>query len=274
MIKRRAVIGLFLLCALFLCAVTAQSASAGQTAWTCVKGQGKLDFEDVHCDKTAPTPGTGTWGHVEITENMKTEVTANNEKTATETTAFTPTVLKGTIGAIKAELSCSTIHATGTFTNVTEGGVMKNVGEKIVIKNSGCTVLQPAKCTVKEFSLKGTSTTVEGLGAGKNEMGLELKPEAGKPFTEFFFSGSECAIKGEGKSVPLTGTLIATPGPGATAKESGGTLVFTNAMTKETLKIGGTPVEMSSILTLKMKSTPEEEEKGENKQNAISFTTQ
>jgi hypothetical protein len=255
MIGRKATVGLALLCALLFSAFAAQIASAvkGTTAFTCDSGAATKDFADEHCDRHVGPP-EGAFGHTEIKEGTKTEVETTNGKTKNETKESAPVVLKGTAGGAATEIVCTTVKGTGILTNV-GGGVMQVEGEKLEAKYSSCTVQKPAKCVVKEpIELKNlTAISRISLGASKNEMGGEYKPEAGKPFTEISYEGAECGLKGT--KLAIEGTAIATGSAGSTETTtySGGTSLFTNSMTKETLTFGGKAAEFSSTGTAVMK---------------------
>jgi hypothetical protein len=135
-------------------------------------------------------------------------------------------------------------------------------GKKINLSYSGCTVLKPAKCTVKEpiVVAEGTTTTVvnikgkeeEEKGTAGTEMGVEVKPN-GAIFTSVVFQGAECAVTNGGKAFPVEGTAIGTGSRGSATSvgASGGTLIFTKAMTEKTLKFG-TSASFDSTVTLKM----------------------
>jgi hypothetical protein len=259
MIGNRAAIGLSLLCALAFCAFAAQSASAsGTTAFTCVEGGGEKDFKDAHCDEKV-TAGTGSFGHVAIAPGVVTSVVGTNEKTKNKTTESTPAVMKGEVALSKIEITCTTWSSTGTLENKEVEGVMQGVAEGTTTY-SGCTVQKPStKCTVTDpetkkagtIVVRATAITRTNLGAGKNEMGGEVKPVAGKPFVELLFQGAECVLN-TGKAFPVEGSAIATGTPINTASQTGATAIFTEAMTKETLVFGGKPASLSSTSTVRM----------------------
>jgi hypothetical protein len=267
MIRRRAVVGISLLCALAFCAF-AQSASAAPakntTAFTCVEGAGQFDFEDAHCDKRVPA-GQGKFGHKPIPLLQTTEITVTNAKTQNETFAATPTVFRFNWKGIITEVVCKTVHGVGTMHNVEpELGEHKVTGT-LTIKAFECTVPKPMKCAVKQpIEYK---TEFEGVELPENTHGLEFKPhvEGGGPLMTITFMGPECPFKGE--VVPIEGTMIATGGPNPKEKHSGATQIFTNEMTKETLKVGGFPAEHSGALTMRMAPVEGVE------QNPIAFTT-
>jgi hypothetical protein len=251
-------IGLALLSAFVFCTVAAQSASAvvakNTTAFTCVEGAGEKDFNDAHCD-TKVTAGTGKFGHVALKTGETTKVVLTNTTSA---------VMKGELAGAKVEIECQSAKGEGTFTN--EEVEKKHTGSGSgQTKMSLCTVLKPAKCTVAEINLNPLQgIPLEGLGKEGNEMGGEIRT-AGGILTTFSLGGSECALKE--KALEVRGTAIATGAPGPTAKHTGSTAVYTNLMTKETLQLGGKPVEFS--LTTTVRRAPVEGKE----QNPISATT-
>ncbi len=256
MIGRKTIAGLSLLLALLFSAFAVQSASAAKavntTAVTCVKGGGASDFSDAHCDGKVGA-GKGEYGHVAIEPGKTTSVVITNEKTKNNTTESTPTTFKGILAGVKLEGSCQTVTGEGTFKNEEpEPGVHTGSGTG-TIKATNCKVDKPAKCTVKEpLEIPGIGSPVEGLGAGKNEMGAELKPAKGEIFTSLTLENKgeeKCALAG--KPLEVKGTAIATSALAPTEIHSGATAVLTNAMTKETLSIGGSPVEVSGTTTVR-----------------------
>ena len=254
MAKQRGAAALMLLCALLLSAFAAQSASAkGTTAFECaIKSvQGSAGFEDSHCDDATNTGAL--FEHKEIPPGTAVEVTYTNERTASSTTAAVPWENSFFVGLTPAQVICTGVTGIGKITNKVVAEVMQNTGTGINLKFTGCTAVKPAKCTVKEpIEIKNaTSTTVEKLGTGKNEMGLELKPEAGKPLTTIVFQGAECGIKGV--ETQFEGPIVGTSPLGSTeaVTNSGATEDFTKAMTKETLKASGKPAEIEGVITLR-----------------------
>ncbi len=270
MIGRRATVSLSLLCALALCAFAAQSASAvpakKTTAFTCVENGGLKDFEDAHCDHRVG-PEQGKFGHIPIPQNQTTEVTVTNAKTSFGTFESTPTVLKFIFGGKPVEISCKTVHGVGTMHNVEPILEEHKVTGTLTVKATECKVLKPLKCFVKEpIEYLTEFEGVEGLGPEGNTHGIEYKPhiQEGGILMTITLEGPECLVKG---IVPITGTMIATGGPNPKEQHSGATHIFTNEMTKETLKAGGKPAEHSGALTMKMAPVEGVE------QNPIAFTT-
>jgi hypothetical protein len=236
-----------------------QSASAAPakntTASTCVNvGTGKATFTDPHCN--FDSPGKGNFEHQPLTADIgkTTKVTFTNEKTANETTKSTPLTIKFKFFGLDWHIVCEKVHGTANLGNTEPVAKEHKISiGKTVIKISGCKLEKPAKCTIKESFEFASSLGegVEGLGAGSNEMGVEIKPESGTTLAELTFEGAECESKG--KTVKLEGSMIGTGGTATqTEKQSGSTWVYTTAMTKETLKVGEAPVELSLALTLQM----------------------
>lgn len=245
----RTVVGLSLVCALFLCAFAAQSASAAEgkntTAFTCAEG-GTKDFSDAHCD-TAVAAGTGKFGHVAIPVNETINLSVTNAGTKNNTTESTPVIQKGTIFGIASEIECKNLSGEGTLKNEEPSAKVHRVKGTITAKFTTCTAKKPAiGCKVKEpITVSSNVEGVEGLGAGKNEMGLEFKP-TGEHFAQITLEG--CFTAG---TFNVDGTAIATGTPPNTGKFTGATSIFTEAMTKETLKLAGSAASVSSSSTVR-----------------------
>jgi len=273
MIGHRSAVGLSLLIALAFTAFAAQSASAvkGTTAFTCVKGGGLNDFGDAHCDSAKEKGG---FGHTEIAEGVTTELEVTNAKTKNNTTEPTTAIftLKGLSG--NAVVECATVGGTSSNINVSKGvdGVKANEGKSIGVSFKTCKVQSPLGCDVKEpIEMTGTSTTRVGLGTEKNTMGVEFNPAVDKegvplPLFEITFTNKlpeKCSL-GPNNTIPIRGTVLATGSRGSdeSASSSGGTLIFTKAMTGETLKWGEFQAFFEGTITLSMKAG-----------NPITFTT-
>jgi hypothetical protein len=282
MIGRKATVGLSLLCALMFCALAAQSASAQvgtkaekTTAFTCV-AKAKGDFSDAHCDKKV-TPGTGSFGHVEIKPGETTEIEVTNEGTANETKEAEVATLKGTLGGVTVHITCAVATTNGAskpswIENVDTSG-KHTVKGRVVIRFSSCTLHKPLKCVVKEpIETIALFEGVEELGAGKKEMGLEFKPEnAAEPFAALTLEnkGAEsCALNG--KKLEVFGSAIATGMPAPTEAHSGATSMYETEKEMQTLEVGkgtGQKAEFLGTFTTRMK------EKTVGKENPISLTT-
>jgi hypothetical protein len=260
MIGRRAVLGLSLLSALMFCALAAQGASAAEakntTAVTCIEVANGF-FEDAHCDVKLPS-ATGHFEHAELTGTIegKTDIHVTNEKTAEKTTKSTPVTTKFVFGGVEVHIICKKVVTdpstpTSWIANTGTGSEHKVEGT-IAINIEECEVVKPVNCKVKEpKTLHAKFKGVEELGASKNEMGLEFVPNEGTIFNAITFEGEKCVLKG--KTINVEGTAIGTSGSGSqTAKHHGATVVFTAAMTKETLKVGGKAAEFVATFTLSM----------------------
>ncbi len=263
---KRSAVGLSLICALFICALAAQGASAAEgkntTAFTCVEGGGEKDFSDAHCDKKV-TAGTGKFGHVAIKVGEATPIVVTNAGTKNETKEAAPIIQRGTILGVKSEIECKTLSGEGSLTNEEPSAKVHRVRGSITANFTSCTVKKPALgCKVKEpISVSSSVEGVEGLGAGGNEMGLEFKP-TGAHFATLTLEG--CIVAG---TFNVDGTAIATGTPAPTEKFTGATSIFTAAMTKETLKLAGNAAEIESSATVRMAPV------NGVQQNPISLTT-
>ncbi len=285
MTGRKTAIGLSLLCALLFSAFAAQSASAtaGTTAFTCVKGGGSEDFADAHCDESVGT-SNGEYGHVAIGES-ETKVDLTNAKTTSKTTESKGAIFKSTSGGIALEITCASAEGAASIKDIAKGpdGEMAVEGaEGGQITFSECKMPLPVNeskepvCKVKEPILTtGSSMTRVEQGSGKNTMGVELKPPVKEaktePFTELTFeniAGKSCFLNS--KTVAVTGTAMGTGarGPSKSVNSSGATLLFTTEMTKETLKFGAAAAEFEASITVSMTNAD-----GKTTENPVALTT-
>jgi hypothetical protein len=266
MIGRKGLVGLSLLCALAFCAFGAFGASsasaAGTTAFTCVEEGGEEDFEDEHCDEEV-APGTGEYGHVDITS--ETSIVATNSLTLENKSSW---LLNGTIGGTAVEITCGTVNATGTLKNAVNGNgemVVEGSGE---LSTTNCMLMQPAaqtnNCTVTVQNTKSI--------AGTKEMKMVFSPEpgAGGVFTKItIVDGPGTCPKALKGTFTVEGSAAATGlGSGATPSYSGATMHFTDADTTSTLVFAGHPAGLTGTLTFRMAPVEGVE------QNPITLTTE
>jgi hypothetical protein len=249
MIGSKAALGFPLLCALALCAFAAQDASAASaknvTIFRCVEGATK-DFSDAHCDTSVPA-GTGKFGHEEVSLSPIAYI-RSNLAVKNSTKESSNTVLKGTVFGVKIEIVCKTVSGEGSLTNTEPSSKVHFLDVLADLWDLfECTIHKPALgCKVKEpIAFELTGEAVEELGSGKDEMGVRYEP-SGEHFAQVVLEG--CLIQG---TYNLDGTAIATGNTSNTGKFGGATLVFTNAMTKETLKLAGNSAELESTTTIK-----------------------
>ncbi|HET7444801.1 MAG TPA: hypothetical protein VFJ57_09105 [Solirubrobacterales bacterium] len=247
MTGRRATFGLAVLIALALSAVAATSASAtGTTAFTCVKDAGG-SLKGPHC----LTSGSGeSYKHVGF--NTKTTATATNANTASETTAASSVILKGTTAGIITEITCSEAHAEGFLENKENGSAEMFVHATGKLRLTGCVVNKPEKigCKVKGGEITTTELTVTTEGQGDE---LLVKPAEGGGVTSITVEG--CSNPSCNGTFPLTGTIKATA--------NGATFLVTEAgtTTQNTLKFAGQKAGIEASLTIKAHEKEGEETK-------------
>jgi hypothetical protein len=274
MTGRRAMIGLSLLSALFVCALAAQSASAALTtskritAVTCAPEGGERDFKGAHCDPgDTVARNTGKFGHVEIKGETK-EVDATNGKVTNETKESEPAVIKGEVALVKVEIDCNKVQNNlekSFLRNSEPAAIQHTLDGTFITELSECTVTKPPKCKVTEpIIFESKIHAVEGLEGPRgtalepNAMGLEFIGDGPEErLASIQFTGPECALKE--KTFVLKGKMIATGGPTTESTqedpESGSTLVFTPKFKMQELTLGGKVAEFTSIQTARMGRT-------------------
>jgi hypothetical protein len=246
MTGRRTIVGLSLLCALFVCAISASSASAGTTAFTCVPVPSGAQFTDEHC----LTKGTGKgFIHEEITVGTTTEITSTNDKTGTPE----PAVLHSILGGIEFTIDSEEVHATGSCKNelAADGVTMQNHCKKVFVTYKKLKVTpESLKCEVITGQIKTeeltsvTRQTVTGKGPGVN-----FTPQA--PATVFakFTLGPKATCKLGEPTIEVKGNAV--------GKISGATLTFDEGSTKGTesgegLFIGKSAASYTGVQTVRM----------------------
>jgi hypothetical protein len=245
MIGRRAVVVLWLLCALVCCAFAAPSASAkGTTAFRCVEKTDEKGFSDEHCDSAAEG-ATVKFVHKEL--NTGASIVVSNEKTTEETKGAASVVLRWILLGVSTEISCAKASGTGGLENKEVEKTMQAVGTS-QIEYTNCTVLKPAKgCKVKEPVVQSSNLTT--YEAAEAEMGVEFSPKEKGSFVSITLENNgkeECTSK---QTYTLSGSAQGTPG--GSANGSGATLTFTEGM--GSLSIGGKPATLISTVTLQTK---------------------
>ena len=214
--RRKAVIGLSILCALALGAFVASGASA-QEVFTCAKNGGKKDFGagDTHCSKGHVAEGTGEYGHVAFTG-----------KTATSVVNEGNFKLKSKVAGLEIVFQATSIEGNGKIENVAKNIsaigflIFKNVTVTVPAK-SGCEV-ESIPATVGEVATKEVihSKELATVNMGlTNEIGFQ--PSEGKTLAEY--TVKKCTNNEFNGTYELEGAFR-----GLT---SGSTIAFTHANT-------------------------------------------
>ncbi|HEX5610843.1 MAG TPA: hypothetical protein VFX45_12220 [Solirubrobacterales bacterium] len=234
MTRRRALVGLCMLCALLVSAFAAQSASAvGTTAYTCATTGTATGtkFSDAHC-KTS-NPG-GEYRHVSIANGTTTELTGSNETTGGEKES---SLVKATVAGSALTITASNSTLQGSITNAEEGGEMFMHGTATitftnVTANGGCKVFtdDPVNKVKGEEGVVHTEllkVTTKGQGDA-----IKFEPNTGTVVMPFILEG--CTNSGENGTYTVTGSMRAVP--------NGATLTFVHSTGTEenTLKLNGT----------------------------------
>jgi hypothetical protein len=201
------IIGLAALCTLALSAISASGASAGATAFTCVKGgaEGTNKFSEEDCS-TVSNP-SGAWGHKAI-EVGKTTVLS--------LTSLTNPTLEGKLFGANVTLEATSVECEGcSAENHLEGGVMEVRGpaEKMTggkLRFSGVKVVGLPECTVfdprpipveKQITTEALKFTTTVAGEAR------LEPVTGTTLAVFNITGATCPVAGSG--ITVTGKSLA-----------------------------------------------------------------
>jgi hypothetical protein len=264
--RRKAAIGVSVVCALCLSAFLVPGASAaGTTAAECSSLAEVKDFADAHCDREVGPEGA--FGHIAFPNNKAIEVTAVNDLTG----VASPFVLSGKLAGLVVHIQCETVAAAGAVTNEAPGGAMKLAFGAANANFENCRMTTPFPCEAAvgpsravvsdPMNLKRGATTTDITGnqlpepveeGGGTEMGLKFTAPAAMPLAVVMLFGPECpqALIG---AFPVAGSAIATGGRGSVAavSSSGATGIFTKASTIKFLKFAGNPATLEGTLTFR-----------------------
>jgi hypothetical protein len=246
-----------MLCALAFSAFAAQGAAAasnGTTAFTCVKGGGKVDLKGEHCLTTGPL--SNEYGHVEVPPGVATEINITNKKTGAEEPSTQ--ILKETIGGIETELRATGLTGIGTQTNSKDATTGEHfISGTAFLEYTGVTVAKPAGKGCKVFTdnpvtkVKGAEGVIDAhldLTTKGQEDSIKFTPAAstaGAPFASFFIEGCSPAVP----AIEGTWEVVGS----ATCKPTGATIVCSHSeiTTQNTLKGKGAKAGFEGSVTIK-----------------------
>jgi hypothetical protein len=233
MIGRRSVIGVVMALALAFAAFAAANASAEQRAFACETGG--AEFSDAHCLNTGGTLSR----KLTLIPGENVAITATSEKTASETTASTPSQLSGTLAGVATELECTLVKSvagTGKLTNAAS-----SVSGSGKLTYTGCVVLKPAGkgCKVNNGTVNTEELKATTVGQAANKLKFEM---VGTKFANVEIK--ECTTTALNNTFPVTGSLV--------ANTSGATTTTNKAEieTQNTLKFGGNKAGLGGAITI------------------------
>lgn len=262
--KRKAVSGLCVICALLAGLIAAQTASAiGTTAFTCKEkpSPGGAGFSKAHCKPSDHVSSGAIFEHASIANGVETELGLSNGSTPLE--PLPQAAFKTTVAGIEVEVVSSLVSGSGVGGNITPSEVVHEVVASGTLVFSSVVVSKPAgKCIVREKeggSLGQVTTNTLKLRSPSEGMWLHFEPAAGEVFLEFFLEGASCpeALKGKKQ---IFGSINSTSIEGATINflhlntTGQGTLHFGSAKgatvgLNGSLTIAGRPQETSGAFT-------------------------
>lgn len=227
--RRRAILGISMLCALLGGAFVAHgAAAAGTTAYECKttgKQTGAAKFNDSHC-KNADS--NGQYFHVAIPNEVATPIQATNITTGE---ARSNMLLGFTAGGLAVTIQAKKVSAAASLENDEEGGEMFASGStaKIIFEEVSVT---NRPCEIK--GIPGGASKIETLGIQGTTKGhgdaVRFEPVFGVQLAEFELLGASCPAPLKGL-YPVFGTVKGTP--------AGATLNFNHATTtaENTLRV-------------------------------------
>ncbi len=269
MTGRRAIVGLCLLCALFVSAVPVQGANAetkGTTVFTCKPGassdDGAGNFKDAHCKEA----GAG-FGHKTVAAETTTEVIDSNITTGPERSIA---VLNSTQAGIAEEIVAKKVSpgaGTPWVENRTTGSEHYYEGEgKLLYEEVEITKPAGKGCKVKGGQVETTQMKFTTMATEKDpklseEMVLKVEPAEGTVFAAFEIEG--CTLGALNGLYKVEGSFKATP--------EGATLSTTEAgvTAQNTLKLRGQKTGIGGLISI----SGRDEEAGDSGFTPLTVTT-
>ncbi len=176
MSRRKAILGIAVLCVAAFGAISAAGASAaGTTAYTCVKGT-PAEFSNADCSSAL---GTKEWRHESFAVATNTHLLV---------AAATNQVFETELAAVEFEFEATAVEAVtanSKIENTEEAGVM-HAGGLVRLKYSGVVVHEPAGCEVEDptSGVKGVVTTETLTFKSNAAREIEFSPPANGIYAE------------------------------------------------------------------------------------------
>jgi hypothetical protein len=164
-------------------------------------------------------------------------------------------ILKGTVAMATSEVKCENGKMTGTI----EGGAAGAVGTSTATMTlEECKLVEPTNCKLTSKKIETVELKDELSGGGTNRIDDKFEPKEGTTFASVGFEGKEssCAIAHVGEEVrfKVSGSQVCaidTNNAEAETEAISHKLKCTNPVG---LKIGGNKAEMTSEVSIKLKS--------------------
>jgi hypothetical protein len=199
------------------------------------------------CSKVKTVPGYCVEG-VPL-ENATAEVEGTNSGAS---------ILKGTVGTVASEVKCEKGKLTGTIEGVAAGTLGKSTA---TMTFEECKLVTPTNCELSAGS-KTIETTelkdeLELTGSGKR-IEDKFEPKTGTTFASIGIEGKEssCVIAhvAEEKGFPVSGSQVCEIDTNNAEAETEATTHKMKCTNPAGLKIGGNKAEMTSEVSIKLKS--------------------
>jgi hypothetical protein len=235
MIGRRSIVGIAVLCALAISAFGAASASAADTAWVCLSGEGPgQNWEDEHCKVKA---GNKKFHTTEYGLGVIFAIIFRNALTTGEgTNAASKFKVHGALSGVETEVECTEVNGTGSLTNAVSG--VTGTG---TLEFAGCSVSKPAGkgCVVTGGAV--TSKTLKGTTVGQAANKLLITANSGTELATIPIE--KCSVGALNNKFPLTGSVL-IDADGATTRMTASATTAAN-----TVKLGGNKAGLDGALT-------------------------
>jgi len=178
-----------------------------------------------------------------------------NSSAEVEGTNTGASILKGTVGGVTAEVKCEKGKQTGTI----EGGAAGAAGKSTAnMTFEECKLVTPANCKLTEKIIETVELKDELTGGGTKRIEDKFEPKEGTTFASIGFEGKEssCVIAHVGEKVrfKVSGSQLCAVDTSNAEEETEATTHKMKCVAAGGLEIGTNPAEMTSEVTVKLKS--------------------
>lgn len=164
-------------------------------------------------------------------------------------------IFKGTVGMVTSEVKCEKSKMTGTI----DGGAAGTVGKSTAVMTfEECALVTPANCKLTSKKIETAELKDELTGGGTKRIEDKFEPKTGTTFVSIGFEGKEssCVIAHVGEEIrfKVSGSQVCAIDTSNTEAETEATTHKMKCTASGGLEIGTNPAEMTSEMTVKLKS--------------------
>jgi hypothetical protein len=204
---------------------------------------------------STPASASGSCSKVKTVPGYCVEGAPLENALEVEGTNSGASILKGTVGTVASEIKCEKGKMTGTI----EGGAAGTVGTSTsTMTFEECALVTPANCRLTSKTIETVELKGELTGGGAKRIDDKSEPKEGTTFASIGFEGKEssCVIAHVGEEIrfKVSGSQVCEVDTNNAEAETEAISHKIKCTNPVGLKIGGNKAEITSEMTVKLKS--------------------